>query len=229
MADEKRRFPMLPLGHWWALRRKFKQSIPGVVTDNYVATVLDMKVESARANVLPFLKMMGIIDEDGKTAERARLWRDDEHYPEVCRAILKEIYPQELLDAVQNPKADRTKTQRWFANHTGVGEAASSRMAALYTVLVNADPTGDVTPTKEREPPRPAKGRAPQPRSNKREQEQTPSKPDTMAPVARPANGAPSAAPGIAINVQIHISADASSDQIEQIFASMAKHIYRTA
>ena len=35
------------------------------------------------------------------------------------------------------------------------------------------------------------------------------------------------AGPGININLQIHISADASPDQIEQIFAAMAKHIYR--
>jgi len=32
--------------------------------------------------------------------------------------------------------------------------------------------------------------------------------------------------PDLRINLQIHISADASPDQIDQIFASMAKHIY---
>jgi hypothetical protein len=32
--------------------------------------------------------------------------------------------------------------------------------------------------------------------------------------------------PEVNINLQIHISADASSDQIEQIFASMSKHLY---
>jgi hypothetical protein len=44
---------MMPIANWWALRKKFKQSIPGVVTDNYIATVLEMSVDSARANVLP--------------------------------------------------------------------------------------------------------------------------------------------------------------------------------
>jgi hypothetical protein len=34
-------------------------------------------------------------------------------------------------------------------------------------------------------------------------------------------------APGININLEIHISADTSPDQIDQIFASMAKHIYK--
>jgi hypothetical protein len=38
---------MLPVAHWWALRKKFKQSIPGVVTDSYLSTVLNMAVKSA--------------------------------------------------------------------------------------------------------------------------------------------------------------------------------------
>ena len=46
-------FPMLPGAHWWALREKFKQSIPGVVTDSYLAAALNMEAKSARANVLP--------------------------------------------------------------------------------------------------------------------------------------------------------------------------------
>ncbi len=40
MAEQKKSYPMLPIAHWWALRKKFKQSIPGVVTDSYLATVL---------------------------------------------------------------------------------------------------------------------------------------------------------------------------------------------
>ena len=33
---------------------------------------------------------------------------------------------------------------------------------------------------------------------------------------------------GININLEIHISSDATPDQIDSIFASMAKHIYKT-
>src|SRR3990172_9465299 len=123
----KRSFPMLPVAHWFALRRKFKQSIPGVVTDNYLSTVLDMEANSARANVLPFLKVLGVIDDDGKPKERAKLWRDDGHYPEVCQAILKEVYAKELLDAVPDPKTNRDMAKRWFANHTGAGDAAKPK------------------------------------------------------------------------------------------------------
>jgi hypothetical protein len=56
MAEQKKSFPMLPINHWWTLRKKFKQSIPGVVTDSYLATVLNMQVNSARANVSALLE-----------------------------------------------------------------------------------------------------------------------------------------------------------------------------
>jgi hypothetical protein len=117
--ERKKSYPMLPISHWWALRKKFRQSIPGVVTDSYLATVLNMEANSARANVLPFLRTLGIIDSEGKPTERARLWRDDEHYPAVCEAITREVYPQELLDAVPNPNVEKAKARSWFANRTG--------------------------------------------------------------------------------------------------------------
>jgi hypothetical protein len=216
---------MLPVGHWWALRKKFKQSIPGVVTDNYLATVLDMEVKSARANVLPFLRTLGIIDDDGKPKERAKKWRDDDHYPEVCLAILREVYPKDLLDAVADPKTSRSKAERWFGNHTGAGEAACRRMAALYSVLVEANPAGEAGGSKTGDSAKAAKKLPQKPRAARKEQAELPANPPATPPAAQ--NPATSAGPGININLQVHISADASADQIEQIFAAMAKHIYR--
>jgi hypothetical protein len=140
---------MLPIFHWWALRKKFKQSIPGVVTDGYLATVLDMGANSARANVLPFLKVLGIIDDEGKTGDRAKQWRDDMRYPSVCKEILKEVYPQELLDAVTRA-TERDQAETWFAHNTGTGEAAARRMAALYCVLLEADASKEPDEKSER-------------------------------------------------------------------------------
>ena len=220
----KKSFPMLPVSHWFALRRKFKQSIPGVVTNSYLATVLNMGAESARANVLPFLKALGVIDDEGKPKERAKLWRDDEHYAAVCRAIIKEVYPEELLHAVPDPKANREQAKRWFANHTGTGSAAAGRMTALYTALVEADPSGDGENSKPKPPQHAAKeGKAKsvtQPRARVAE----PGAHSSRGVKAE--HGGPMRVPEININLQIHISADASPDQIEQIFAAMAKHIY---
>lgn len=227
MAEAKKSFPMLPVGHWWTLRKKFKQSIPGVVTDNYLATVLGMTVESVRANVLPFLKPLGIMDDEGRPTERAKLWRDDGHYPEVCQAIAANVYPKELIDAVPNPRDNRDAAKRWFANHTGAGDSACGRMAALYTVLIEADPAmqpdGKSTKPKERTQKKnvtsvPARSKAVE------------SAPSVAAPQAASSTPQPAIhneGPDVSINLQIHISSDASPDQIEQIFAAMAKHIYK--
>lgn len=222
MAETKKTFPMLPVSHWWALRKKFKQSIPGVVTNSYLATVLEMGVESARANVLPFLRVLGIIDEDGKTTERAKLWRDDGHYSEVCKAILKEAYPTELLEAVTNPRENRDAVKRWFANHTGVGDAACGRMAALYTVLVDADPSAASDAQKPVAPAKSKKSTTPKRVADPVVHPKAEHPPTPAHDTSSHAHG-----PDVSLNVQIHISADASADQIEQIFAAMAKHIYK--
>jgi len=140
MRKEKpKSFPMLPVGHWWTLREKFKQSIPGVVTDNYLATTLNTKTKSARVNVLPYLKDIGLIDEEGKILDLAKAWRDDDQYAEVCQEIRKKIYPEELIAAVPNPPEDRSTVERWFANNTGAGSNAVKRMAAIYVVISEAD------------------------------------------------------------------------------------------
>ncbi len=216
---------MLPINHWWGLRKKFKQSIPGVVTDTYLATVLDMKVDSARANVLPFLRQLGIIDDEGKTGERAKLWRDDERYPDVCKEILQEVYPQELLEAVPDPDQDRARAERWFANHTGSGEAAAGRMASLYSVLVQADaskaPEDRVRKIAQEQPTAKREKKAPANEKQAKSEPVPARNPAAQGQVAQPL------APGININLQVHISADSTPDQIDQIFASMAKHIYQ--
>jgi hypothetical protein len=54
--------------------------------------------------------------------------------------------------------------------------------------------------------------------------------PSTQVPTHTPqgsgCQSVPCAPPGLHIDVQVHISPEASPDQIDQIFASMAKHLY---
>jgi hypothetical protein len=223
MAEQKKSFPMLYISHWWALRKKFKQSIPGIVTDGYLATVLEMKANSARANVLPFLKILGIIDDDGKTGERAKQWRDDGHYPSVCKSILKEVYPQELLDAVADI-AQRSQAESWFANQTGAGAAAVSRMAALYMLLLEGDPSKQADQEKEE---RTKKNELPIAKTGKKTGAVESEPPRSHASAVSHNSPPTSQLPGININLEIHISADSTPDQIDAIFASMGKHIYK--
>jgi len=222
---EKKKYPIMPLANWWALRNKFKQSIPSSVSPSFVATVLNMKEESAQTNIIPHLVLMGIIDQDGKPLERANRWRDDQHYPEVCREIVNEVYPQELLEALPGPSLDRAAAERWFAINTGLGEVATRKMAAFYELLVAADPSGpQVTSTKKvstQKPTLKTKEQIPIPRTQK----QLSSK--VIQQTADQQNNKFPSQPTIHLDIQIHISPDVTAEQIDLIFASMAKHLYK--
>jgi hypothetical protein len=223
-------FPMLPGAHWWALREKFKQSIPGVVTDSYLAAALNMQVKSARGNVLPYLRDIGLIGDDNKTQELAKTWRDDSQYATVCKQIRERIYPEDLRSAATDPSKDRSTIERWFANNTGAGASAIRRMTQFYLVLLEGDvekkPQDRSTKSNEGK----TKPSEKSPRDAKRKEPLSP-KP-AESPVQNASSGAPGkdgspSFPGVSINLQIHISSDATPDQIDKIFESMAKHIYR--
>lgn len=51
--------------------------------------------------------------------------------------------------------------------------------------------------------------------------------PSSVAPLPPTSTSTTQLTPSLHIDIQIHISADASPDQIDQIFASMAKHLYK--
>jgi hypothetical protein len=205
MTDDQKKetYPVIPEKHWWTLRKRFQQSIPSNVTPGFLATTLNMQEKSAKSNIIPSLVMMGIIDQDGKPTNRATRWRDDQKYPEVCHEIRTEIYPQELLEAAPGPSIDRGAVERWFASKTGAGKVAVQRFAKVYEFLASA------------ELPKP-KGRARRKASER------------ISPIPTADEGPPVLSdfvPSIHIDIQIHISPEAKPDQIDQIFASMAKYL----
>lgn len=222
MAEEKKSlYPMLPVAHWWTLRDKFKQSIPGVMTDSYLAASLNIKPENARANIMPYLKAIGLIDEEGKTKDFAKEWRDDEQYANVCKKIRDKIYPSELIAAVADPLKDRKAVERWFASETGNGVSAVKRMAAFYIVLSEAN----ATRKPEKKTAKEQTGIKQKPVVKKEEPQKTSTKVG-REPVKDDKAGETSP-PSVHINLEIHISADATPDQIDKIFESMARHIYK--
>lgn len=221
---EKETYPTIPARQWWGLRNKFIQSIPPNVTQGYLSAALGMSEDSAKANILPALRAMKIIDQDGKPLEKAKRWRDDEQYSSVCEEIRQEIYPPELIHALPPPSPSREAVERWIANRTGAGKHAAGKMASLYLLLCEADPKAgqEVTPT-------PAKPSKPKPALTAKAQkstsegapiptESTPVKTQKTVAISKPV-------PSLHIDIQIHIAADASNAQIDQIFASMAKHL----
>ncbi len=228
--EEKITYPSIPAKQWWVLRSKFRQSIPPSVTPGYLAAALGMTEASAKANVLPALVAFKIIDQDGKPTERAKQWRDDEQYAGVCEQIRQEIYPSELVHALPPPSPNRESVERWIANKTGVGQVAARKLALTYLLLCEANPQAKpdasaVMPTrtlKRSTKPRPT---PPKPIDTANEVMSVGTTGTQVATQPRIALSQPE--PSLHIDIQIHISPDASSDQIDQIFASMAKHLYR--
>ena len=234
MDSRRVKYPYLPAKAWWALRKKFLQTIPSHVTPLYLATVLDMTEKSARGNVLPGLKAVGLIEEDGATTSLAAQWRDDERYPEVCRQIRKDLYPAALLDAVPDPSIDKETAQRWFMNTTGSGQQAARKMVALYSLLTKADPSGAekaVAPKSKKQSPQKSKGQSPAPASpavqeTENNQQGLPDSIQERHPrVTRVPEGIE--LPEMRLNLEIRIDASVTPEQIDLIFASMAKHLYR--
>lgn len=219
MADRPS-YPSIPAKNWWDLRQRFRSSPPRDVTAAYLSAVLGLQ-EKAAANLLPSLRTTGLIDENGKPTERAGLWRDDEHYPEVTRAIIAEVYPQALLDAAPPDDPDPTVVKRWFMRDTGTGEGRANILAAFYRLLASGDPAGrDEAPRRSVE-----KQAAPA----RQQRQATPRKSKSNA--AEPKNGSAggeikSPLPSLSVAVQVYFDKDMTAEQVDHVFASMARHLY---
>jgi hypothetical protein len=224
---------------WWALRKKFSQTIPSRVTENYLAGILGIAANTAKLTIIPPLKKMGLIDSEGKPTERAIRWRDDEHYPDVCAEIRNALYPQELLDTFSGQDAPRGSVESWFARTTGVGESASQKMASFYLLLTEANPakqenTSNTTKapkspntTSQASRSRVASGKKDTTeKSNGNTHEPVQTKSTESIKPQPPQNGY-SITPTLHIDIQIHIPPDATPQQIDSIFSSMAKHLYK--
>ena len=215
--NEKKTYPRLPAKNWWTLRDRFKQTMPARVDADYLQSVMGLSSTASAGNLMGPLRTLGLIDEKGAPTERALDWRHDESYKAVCDAIVAEVYPDALRSAFPDPSANTTGAVNWFARNTGAGQGAATGMAALYMMLLSGDLAARtngqtavaVKPVKKASTTvRPQVAKPPTKQTDQH-----------MAPVQRDV-------PSVNVNVQIHISAEANSDQIDQIFKSMAEHLY---
>jgi Family of unknown function (DUF5343) len=226
MVDEGRRsYPGVPAKNWWDLRRRFQQAVPGKVDPDYLQSVLGIG-EGAAKNLIPQLTAVGLIDEGSKPTDLAMDWRDDGSYPAACLQILEAVYPQALRDAMPPPGPPRDGVEKWFARNVKVGQGAASKMASFYLLVAAADltaqrPDGKMAEAKPKVTTSALRRAAPKPVANKAAAPETGSLPAPVPPAPSADDG-----PSVHVDVQVHISPDASAEQIDQIFASMAKHLY---
>jgi hypothetical protein len=214
MAD-KTGYPQIPGRVWWGVRDLLNRSPNMKFDDGNLAATLDVQPAAAR-QYLSEMKRIGLLGDEGGATELGKKWRLDDGYEGVVEQLLEASYPAGLVSIAPPGSADRATVEKWFVND-GLGSGTAKNKAGTYVMIANDRP-GE------------AKVRAPSSASAKRDDRAAPKQ--TKAPTPRrkeaPPPGekqAPATMP-LNINVQIHISAEATGDQIESIFSSMRKHLY---
>ena len=152
-------------------------------------------------------------------------WRNDAKYREVCAEILRVVYPQELLDIAPPPTPNRDEVINWFMHDAQLGLGTAKNKAATYLLIAAGDPS--------KQHDRSGKKKAPQKEGKRPAARRAPAKAvayaePALATAATSESQSGSAnvriSPELQLNIQIHISPETSTDQIDAIFASMARY-----
>lgn len=218
-------YPKVPATAWRTLRSRAASAPSTKFTPHMVATLLSMSSpRSAQDNIITPLRKLGLVDDDGSLTSRGNKWRVNASYADACQEILDAIYPTDLASLTdESGKPDKRQINTWM-QHQGFGGSNATQMAATY-VMIAEKTVPEFTTTesgKSQSKARPEKAkRAP------KKAPQAPVELDEPRPAAVesiPRASAPS--PNVHLDIQIHIPAEASAEQIDRIFASMAKHLY---
>lgn len=228
MAD-KAYYPQIPSTVWWGVRGILQRTPNVTVDERYLAVHLNVQEAAARAYVRE-LKTVGLLTEDGKATDIARRWRMDETYGQAVAEIISAVYPEQLVHLAPPGGAERQKVISWF-QHEGLGQGAAGNKAATYLLLSSPSPAdnakavsrgdqGDSSPRAISPSRKTVTARVPQ-SSGKRPTARSDAGDLSERPTEPKADFMP-----LNVNVQIHISADAGTDQIDSIFQAMRRYLY---
>ena len=220
MAEKS--YPQIPAAVWWGVRGLLQRS-PNA---KYDAAMLGASInvqESAAKAYLRQLVSVGILDDEGKLTDIGGKWRLDESYEEAVDEIVAKNYDEALVAICPPGSVDRSVAKKWFMAQ-GLGEGSAGNKAATYE-LISSPEVGSIEPKSSgssRETKNPSSARnnksTKRPKSNGAKVDDVPNDNNNgiVRPEAFPLN----------VNIQIHISADATSDQIDSIFKSMRQHLH---
>jgi hypothetical protein len=214
-------YPQLPTTVWRGVREMLRKAPKRKLDEKILAVELNVQQTAAKAYQNQLVSL-GLLNDDGTPTALADRWRQNDPADAIIE-ILKGSYPQELLDLAPIGDLQRPKIVSWFMSE-GLGTGAAGNKAATY-IMIAQSASGEEAPAKatgssRSQPPAKAAERK---RVDRR----------TSEPKAKVENGvlnrrdegaARQAKPDLNINIQIHISADASSEQIESIFSSMKRY-----
>jgi hypothetical protein len=228
MAD-KNRYPQIPSTVWWGVRSILQRTPSATIDERLLGVQLGVQEAAARAYINE-LRSVGIITDEGKATPRAQRWRLDDSYADAVSELIDEVYPEGLIHIAPPGEAERQKVVSWFQRE-GLGHGAAGNKAATYLLL--SSPTPNEAPrgvakgaqgegSQRRQPARRATG------GTKRTQDDSGATP-TGARNGNKSNPAGKVGPDtfpLNVNVQIHISADAGTEQIESIFQAMRRYLH---
>ncbi|MCF8467216.1 MAG: DUF5343 domain-containing protein [Sneathiella sp.] len=223
MATESNNsLPKIMVKNYWAIRKKLKATIPSRLTSSFVAAALGIKEVSAQTNVISPFKQLDLINDQGVPTDLLFDWRDDDKYEATCKKIRENVNPEELLHLATDAESDKDTIISWIAGKFRVGNEAARQAAAVYLLLLEADLSKQPDTIKVQKTANSA--------TKTKKSSENRSKPETdeeesVQKKSKKERGATGFEPILNLNIQIHISADSSPEQIETIFASMSKHL----
>ena len=225
MAD-KVRYPQIPSTVWWGVRSILQKTPNATIDERLLGVQLGVQETAARAYIGE-LRSVGLITDEGKATSTAQKWRLDDSYEEAVRKIVEDTYPEGLLHLAPPGEAERQKVVQWFLRE-GLGQGAAGNKAATYLLISSLSPNEAPKATSKSSQtdnvPRSRSQRSSS-GSAKASASGADAAPKVVAENDSSARKASDAIP-LNVNVQIHISADAGSEQIESIFQAMRRYLY---
>ncbi|BBB09667.1 hypothetical protein [Sphingopyxis sp. EG6] len=227
MAD-KARYPQIPSTVWWGVRAILQKTPSATIDERLLGVQLGVQEAASRAYINE-LKSVGILTDESKASPLAQKWRLDESYAEAVTEIIEDVYPEGLRHLAPPGDAERQKVVSWFLRE-GLGQGAAGNKAATYLLLASLTPNEAPKPTSKASPesnskPRQAKGQQMVKPKREAAARDDQSRQDNHDKDVRRTKGGVETLP-LNVNVQIHISADAGSEQIESIFQAMRRYLY---
>ncbi len=228
MAD-KNRYPQIPSTVWWGVRAILNRTPNATIDERLLGVQLGVQEAAAKAYINE-LRHVGIVTDEGKATPLAQRWRLDESYGDAVSELVEKTYPEGLVHIAPPGDAERQKVVSWFQRE-GLGQGAAGNKAATYLLL--SSPTPNEAPkatAKAGQGESPARARPARRQSNNggraSEVTETPNSREVGSGAKNPPAGRGGETFPLNVNVQIHISADAGTEQIESIFQAMRRYLY---
>lgn len=161
------------------------------------------------SSALRVLEFIGFIDSTKQPTDKWKNFRHAGKSNGVLGTAIKQCYSVLYADLPEAHLSSDDDLKNFFRVHSTAGEQAISRTVKTFQALCDM---ADFSASS-------ANGASASDGGNGASAE-------SSAPLVAPPQNIESPVPALHIDVQVHISAEASESQIDKIFESMAKHLY---